>query len=131
PVSIVYTHSINHALEHGLNVRWQLHGFPIFFIASTAEINRAPFDLIEADSEIVAGPFTEYSGMRFGFFFFAEYVALFIMSAILVTLFFGGYLAPWPFPAQLGGLIGPLSGLIWFFAKTCFFIFVSLWLRTR
>jgi NADH-quinone oxidoreductase subunit H len=117
-------------LAHGWNVWWQLLGFPIFFIASTAEINRAPFDLVEADSEIVAGPFTEYSGMRFGFFFFAEYVALFIMSAILVTLFFGGYLAPWPFPAQLGGFIGTLYGLIWFFAKTYFFIFVAIWMRT-
>src|SRR5207248_2165861 len=83
-------------------------------------------DLLEADSEIVAGPFTEYSGMRFGFFFFAEYVALFIMSAVLVTLFFGGYLAPWPFPAQLGGFIGIVYGLLWFFAKTYFFIFVAI-----
>jgi NADH-quinone oxidoreductase subunit H len=117
-------------LAHGWSVWWQLLGFPIFFIASTAEINRAPFDLVEADSEIVAGPFTEYSGMRFGFFFFAEYVALFIMSAILVTLFFGGYLAPWPFPAQFSGFIGTLYGLIWFFAKTYFFIFVAIWMRT-
>ncbi len=124
--SLSFTQIVNHQLAHGWNVWWQLLGFPIFFIASTAEINRAPFDLVEADSEIVAGPFTEYSGMRFGFFFFAEYVALFVMSAILVTLFFGGYLAPWPFPAQLGGFIGTLYGLIWFFAKTYFFIFVAM-----
>ena len=128
--SLSFTQIVNHQLAHGWNVWWQLLGFPIFFIASTAEINRAPFDLVEADSEIVAGPFTEYSGMRFGFFFFAEYVALFVMSAILVTLFFGGYLAPWPFPAQLGGFIGTLYGLIWFFAKTYFFIFVAIWMRT-
>jgi NADH-quinone oxidoreductase subunit H len=128
--SLSFTQIVNHQLAHGWNVWWQLLGFPIFFIASTAEINRAPFDLVEADSEIVAGPFTEYSGMRFGFFFFAEYVALFIMSAILVTLFFGGYLAPWPFPAQLSGFIGTLYGLVWFFSKTYFFIFVAIWMRT-
>ena len=128
--TLSFTHIVEWQLAHGWNVLWQLLGFPIFFIAATAEINRAPFDLVEADSEIVAGPFTEYSGMRFGFFFFAEYVALFIMSAVLVTLFFGGYLAPWPFPAQLGGFIGIVYGLLWFFAKTYFFIFVAIWMRT-
>ncbi len=73
-------------------------GFLIFFIAATAEANRTPFDLTEADSEIVAGFATEYSGMRFGFFFFAEYVNVFIVSALTVTLFFGGWNAPFPFP---------------------------------
>ena len=70
----------------------------IFFIAATAEANRTPFDLTEADSEIVAGFATEYSGMRFGFFFFAEYVNVFIISALTVTLFFGGWNAPFPWP---------------------------------
>lgn len=74
-------------------------GFLIFFIAATAEGNRTPFDLTEADSEIVAGFATEYSGMRFGFFFFAEYVNVFILSALTVVLFFGGWNAPFPFPA--------------------------------
>ena len=69
-------------------------GALIFFIAATAEANRTPFDLTEADSEIVAGFATEYSGMRFGFFFFAEYVNVFIVSALMVTLFFGGWNAP-------------------------------------
>jgi NADH-quinone oxidoreductase subunit H len=75
----------------------------IFFIAATAEANRTPFDLTEADSEIVAGFATEYSGMRFGFFFFAEYVNVFIISALMVTLFFGGWNAPfpWPWPIEL------------------------------
>ena len=85
-------------------------GVLIFFIAATAEANRTPFDLTEADSEIVAGFATEYSGMRFGFFFFAEYVNVFIISALTVTLFFGGWNAPfpWPWPVTLsldpGGL---------------------------
>jgi NADH-quinone oxidoreductase subunit H len=74
-------------------------GALIFFIAATAEANRTPFDLTEADSEIVAGFATEYSGMRFGFFFFAEYVNVFIVSALFVTLFLGGWNAPFPFPA--------------------------------
>ncbi len=78
-------------------------GALIFFIAATAEANRTPFDLTEADSEIVAGFATEYSGMRFGFFFFAEYVNVFIVSALFVTLFFGGWNAPfpWPWPAAV------------------------------
>jgi len=114
---------------HGWNVWWQLLGFPIFFIASTAEINRAPFDLVEADSEIVAGPFTEYSGMRFGFFFFAEYLALFIMSGVMISLFFGGWLAPWPFPAELGGFVGTVYGVLWFFVKTYIFVAVAVLLR--
>ncbi len=74
--------------------------FLIFFIAATAEANRTPFDLTEADSEIVAGFATEYSGMRFGFFFFAEYVNVFIISALIVTLFFGGWNAPIAWPAE-------------------------------
>jgi len=72
--------------------------FVIFFIAATAEANRTPFDLTEADSEIVAGFATEYSGMRFGFFFFAEYVNVFIVSGLTVALFFGGWNAPFAWP---------------------------------
>jgi NADH-quinone oxidoreductase subunit H len=78
-------------------------GVIIFFIAATAEANRTPFDLTEADSEIVAGYATEYSGMRFGFFYFAEFVNVFIIAALLVTLFLGGWNAPfpWPWPVEL------------------------------
>lgn len=86
----------------------------IFFIAATAEANRTPFDLTEADSEIVAGFSTEYSGMRFGFFYFAEYVNVFIISALIVTLFFGGWTAPfnWPWPYSLNWLDPWSPGLI-------------------
>ena len=127
--TLSFTELINWQLEHGWLLWWQPVGLAIFYIASLAEINRTPFDMIEADSELVAGPFTEYSGMRFGFFFFAEYVALFIMSGILITLFFGGYLAPWPLPAQLGGFAGTLYGIFWFFLKTYLFVAVAVWLR--
>ncbi|HEY8868824.1 MAG TPA: complex I subunit 1 family protein [Candidatus Limnocylindrales bacterium] len=98
------TMSLNQLVENqsGWFTNWYLFrqplGFIIFFIAATAEANRTPFDLTEADSEIVAGFATEYSGMRFGFFFFAEYVNVFIISALTVTLFLGGWNAPFPFP---------------------------------
>jgi NADH-quinone oxidoreductase subunit H len=127
--TLSFTELIQWQLDHGWLLWWEPVGLAIFYIASLAEINRTPFDMIEADSELVAGPFTEYSGMRFGFFFFAEYVALFIMSGILITLFFGGYLAPWPLPAQLGGFAGTLYGIFWFFLKTYLFVAVAVWLR--
>jgi NADH-quinone oxidoreductase subunit H len=127
--TLSFSEVITWQLEHGWLLWWQPVGVAIFYIASLAEVNRAPFDMVEADSELVAGPFTEYSGMRFGFFFFAEYVALFIMSGILITLFFGGYLAPWPLPAQLGGFAGTLYGIFWFFLKTYLFVAIAIWLR--
>lgn len=105
-------------------------GLLIFFLAATAEANRTPFDMTEADQEIVAGFATEYSGMRFAFFFFAEYVNVFIISAITVVLFLGGWQAPFPVPhfeihvdpGQLGmGLLflvalAPLVGTLLFAA---------------
>ena len=127
--SLSFTEIVEWQRVNGWGFFWQFWAFPIFFIAATAEINRTPFDMVEADSEIVAGFATEYSGMRFGFFFFAEYVALFIMSGILVTLFFGGWLAPWPFPAQLSGFLGSLYGLFWFMLKTYIFVLISIWAR--
>jgi NADH:ubiquinone oxidoreductase subunit H len=85
------------------NVWKQPLGLIIFFIAGIAEANRTPLDMTEADQEIVAGFATEYSGMRFGFFFFAEYVNVFVISAMTAVLFFGGWNAPfdWPFPVTL------------------------------
>jgi NADH-quinone oxidoreductase subunit H len=127
--TLSFTELIQWQLEHGWLLVWQPVGLGIFYISSLAEINRTPFDMVEADSELVAGPFTEYSGMRFGFFFFAEYVALFIMSGILISLFFGGWLAPWPFPAQLTGFTGTLYGIFWFFLKTYIFVAIAVWMR--
>jgi NADH-quinone oxidoreductase subunit H len=103
PVGVIMlagTLSLNQIVENQSGWFWNWYvfqqplAFIIFFIAATAEGNRTPFDLTEADSEIVAGFATEYSGMRFGFFFFAEYVNVFILSALTVTLFMGGWNAP-------------------------------------
>jgi NADH-quinone oxidoreductase subunit H len=114
------TMSLNKIVEQqsGWFTDWYVFQQPlavlIFFIAATAEANRTPFDLTEADSEIVAGFATEYSGMRFGFFFFAEYVNVFIISALTVTLFFGGWNAPfpWPWPITLNLDPGSLGILL-------------------
>ena len=103
PVGVIMlagTLSLNGIVEHQAGWFWDWYvfqqplAFIVFFIAATAEGNRTPFDLTEADSEIVAGFATEYSGMRFGFFFFAEYVGVFVLSALTVVLFFGGWNSP-------------------------------------
>jgi NADH-quinone oxidoreductase subunit H len=111
-VILAGTMSMNHIVlaQSGSALDWFVVKQPlaalIFFIAAAAEANRTPFDMTEADSELVAGFATEYSGMRFGFFFFAEYVNVFIVSALIATLFFGGWTAPfnWPWPYNLNWL---------------------------
>jgi NADH-quinone oxidoreductase subunit H len=96
----------------------QFVGFLVFFIAGIAETNRPPFDLPEADTELVAGYHTEYSGMRFGLFQMGEYVNMITLSALAVTLFLGGWYGPW-------APLGPL----WFAIKLFGIIFIFLWLR--
>ncbi|NTW56457.1 MAG: NADH-quinone oxidoreductase subunit NuoH [Chlorobiaceae bacterium] len=106
--------------------------FLIYFIASLAETNRAPFDIPEAESELVAGFFTEYTGMKFAVFFLAEYGSMFMVSAILSIVFLGGWNSPLP---NIGGLelntmtSGPWWGAFWIIMKGFFFIFVQMWLR--
>jgi NADH-quinone oxidoreductase subunit H len=105
------------------NVFWMPVAALIYLICATAETNRAPFDIPEAESELVAGFHTEYGGMRFALFFLAEYSNMLIVAAVATTLFFGGW-KPFPF---LGFL--PVPGLIWFLAKTYVLIFVVIWVR--
>ncbi len=100
--------------------------FMIFMIAGTAESNRVPFDLVEAESELGAGFHTEYSGMNFAYFFLAEFVNLFIISSIAVVLFFGGWLAPF---GITDGLHIPFIGLFWFGLKVTAIIFIFMWFR--
>jgi NADH-quinone oxidoreductase subunit H len=100
----------------------QFVGFVIFMLAGTAETARAPFDLPEAEQELVAGYHTEYGGMRFGLFTMAEYINLITLSALAVTLFLGG----WHFPFAHGvDFLGPL----WFVIKLLALLFVFIWLR--
>lgn len=101
----------------------QILGFFIFITSGVAETNRAPFDLPEAETEIVAGYHVEYSGMRFAMFFMAEYGSMFLISSLGTVLFFGGWQG-WTIP----GLEG-ISGVFWFFLKTLTLMFVYFWLR--
>ena len=96
----------------------------IYFVASLAEVNRTPFDIPEAESELVAGYHTEYGGMRFALLFLSEYANMFAVSAIAATLFLGGWNSPFG-----DFLSGPWWGLLWFLAKGMGFIFVQMWLR--
>jgi len=98
--------------------------FLIFFVASLAETNRTPFDIPEAESELVAGYHTEYSGMKFAIFFLAEYANMFAVSAIASTLFLGGWNSPFG-----DFLSGPFLGVFWFAMKGMFFVTVQMWLR--
>lgn len=91
--------------------------FIIYIICATAEVNRTPFDIPEAESELVAGYFTEYSGMKFGMFYFAEYINMFTAACIAVIVFLGGWSGAF------------LPGPIWFLIKTFFVIFIFMWLR--
>jgi len=98
--------------------------FMIYMIAGTAETNRAPFDMVEAESELGAGFHTEYSGMKFAYFFLAEFINMFIIAAIATTVFFGAWLSPFGITESL-----PWLGVFWFLGKALVLVFLMMWFR--
>jgi NADH-quinone oxidoreductase subunit H len=110
------------------NVFYQPLGFLIFMICSFAETNRTPFDLPECETELVGGHHTEYSSMKLGFYLFAEYINMFVSSAIMASLYFGGY--NYPFMHLISNPnIAALIGVAVFFTKILLFIFFFIWVR--
>ena len=102
--------------------------FVIYLISMVGEVNRLPFDLPEAEGELVAGHMTEYSSMKFGWFYLSEYVNMFNVSAVATTMFFGGWHAPWPL-SHIEFLNGGWFGILWFFLKMWFFMLLMIWTR--
>ncbi len=101
---------------------WGLAAFGLFMVAAAAESNRSPFDLPEGESEIIAGYFVEYSGFKFAIFFLGEYLGLFAISGMAITLFLGGWQAPWPW-------LGWVPSWAWFFGKLAVLILGFIWVR--
>lgn len=124
--------SIVEAQRGAWNIFLNPLGFLIFVTCAFAEANRTPFDLVEAEQELVGGFHTEYSSMKFALFFVAEYIHVIIASTLITTLFLGGYLGPFEGTigvAEWGGIYQLLWGLGWFGFKTLFFVFLFLWVR--
>jgi NADH-quinone oxidoreductase subunit H len=136
---VVFTGSmqLSTIIESQANGWWIFKGhipafiaFVVFLIASTAEINRGPFDLAEAESELTAGFHTEYSGIKFAFFFLAEYMNMFIVAALGATVFLGGWM-----PFHVGNwegfnqIMDYIPSVVWFFSKTFFIILIIMWFK--
>lgn len=103
--------------------------FVVYFISGVAETNRAPFDIAEGESEIVAGFHVEYSGMAFAIFFLAEYADMILISILAATLFMGGWLSPFEGIPVLESMFAWVPGLVWLLLKTSMFLFIYLWIR--
>jgi NADH-quinone oxidoreductase subunit H len=119
--------------QHGWhwNILRQPFGFLLFIVCAFAETNRTPFDLPECETELVGGYHTEYSSMKLGFYLFAEYINMFVSSAVMATLYWGGYNYPgmdWV-AAHIGPVAGPLIGTVVLFVKIFLFIFFFMWVR--
>jgi NADH-quinone oxidoreductase subunit H len=104
-------------------------GFLVFIICAFAETNRTPFDLPECETELVGGYHTEYSSMKLGFYLFAEYINMFVSSAVMATLYFGGYNFPFMHDLGLSANLVTIIGVVVLFAKIFFFIFFFMWVR--
>jgi len=120
---------VNHQKAGLWNVLVQPLGFLIFLITAFAETNRAPFDLPECETELIGGYHTEYSSMKLGFYLFAEYINMFVSSAVISTLYFGGYHMPFIGSLGLSPNVVTLLGTAFLFIKILFFIFVFMWVR--
>jgi NADH-quinone oxidoreductase subunit H len=103
--------------------------FVIYFVSGVAETNRAPFDIAEGESEIVAGFHVEYAGMSFALFFLAEYTNMILISALASVMFLGGWLSPFQGIPVLEGVFSWVPGMVWLLGKVSFFLFLFLWLR--
>lgn len=115
--------------DHIWNICKQPLGFLIFIVCAFAECNRTPFDLPEAENELNFGYHQEYSSMKLGFYLFAEYINMYISSAIMATLYFGGYDIPFVNDAALNPNTAAILGFLCLMAKTIFFVFVFMWVR--
>lgn len=123
--------------QQGTVLDWWIFKLPIlgivaflmYMISSTAELNRAPFDIAEAESELTGGFATEYSGISFAMFFFAEFVNMFVSAGLAATFFLGGFLAPQIGITFIDSFLNFIPGFIWFFLKTFFVIFLYMWFR--
>jgi NADH-quinone oxidoreductase subunit H len=106
-------------------------GFVVIYISTLAEVNRTPFDIPEAESELVSGYHTEYSGMKFAMFFLAEYANMFAVSAVVSALFLGGFQSPFGYLGNTLNLpwLIPMEQFFWFAAKGTFLVIVQMWLR--
>jgi NADH-quinone oxidoreductase subunit H len=122
---------VEYQMQHGWNVLYQPLGFLIFFVCALAECNRTPFDLPEAENELNFGYHQEYSSMKLGFYLFAEYINMFVSSAVMATLFFGGYDIPFFDETAWQGSALVLSALTFavMMAKVSFFLFLFIWIR--